>query len=170
MTIRKATPADAALLAELGRITFLESHGHSAPASDIEAYVQAKYTVAAIEALLANTDNHCYILETHGVAAGYSVIQFSVPAPVSTVNTLTKLDRIYLLNQFQDKQLGRSLFEFNLQLSKQAGEQGMWLYTWVENHRAIRFYEKQGFIIAGSHDFRLSPTHTNPNHLMLLMY
>ena len=46
----------------------------------------------------------------------------------------------------------------------------MWLFVWKENHRAINFYNKAGFKIFGSHDFKLSETHANPNHVMFLKY
>jgi ribosomal protein S18 acetylase RimI-like enzyme len=46
----------------------------------------------------------------------------------------------------------------------------MWLFVWKENQRAIHFYKKAGFHIIGSYDFRLTETHSNPNHQMLLKY
>lgn len=170
MIIRNAAIKDAPALAELGRITFLESHGHSAPDRDISTYVQEKYTVAAIAAILTDPANHVHLLETETDLVGYSVVQYNCPAPESAQQALTKLDRFYLLAAYHNQQLGRRLFNYVLNGSKAAGQEGMWLYTWVENHRAIRFYEKQGFVIAGHHDFRLSPTHSNPNHLMMLVY
>lgn len=39
-----------------------------------------------------------------------------------------------------------------------------------KNHRAVNFYLKTGFQITGSYDFKLSDTHSNPNHRMLLLY
>ena len=47
---------------------------------------------------------------------------------------------------------------------------GIWLYTWKENPRAIRFYTRQGFRVAGGCDFPISKTHSNPNHLLWLEF
>jgi len=83
---------------------------------------------------------------------------------------MAKLERIYLLEEFYDLKLGMKLLQFNIKLSKNNQQEGMWLYTWIDNLRAIRFYEKNGFVIAGSHDFRITETLSNPNYLMVLKF
>ena len=55
-------------------------------------------------------------------------------------------------------------------LSRELGQDRMWLYVWKENHRALRFYEKAGFQIVGDGLFRLTATHANPNWQMFLRY
>jgi ribosomal protein S18 acetylase RimI-like enzyme len=71
-----------------------------------------------------------------------------------------------LLKEFYDKKLGAKLFEHMVQLSKQKHQSGLWLYTWVGNHRAVAFYKKAGFEKVGDEDFMISPTHGNPNYIM----
>ena len=73
-------------------------------------------------------------------------------------------DRFYGLN------LGKELFDYNIEFSKKHNQLGMWLAVWVENERAIKFYTKMGFKIVGEYDFRISATHTNPNHIMFLPF
>jgi ribosomal protein S18 acetylase RimI-like enzyme len=60
--------------------------------------------------------------------------------------------------------------QFNIDYSREQGQAGMWLFTWTGNERAVDFYKKVGFTIIGSHQFKLSETHYNPNHQMLLQY
>lgn len=168
--IVKATTSDKALLANIGRITLLESHGHSAPAEDIEAYVTEKYNEAAMLQELADPGNLYHIIYQEGTAAGYSKIVLhssheNIPQP-----NVTKLDRIYVLKEYYGTKLGYELLRFNIDLAKQHGQAGIWLFTWVENHRAVQFYERAGFTIIGSHDFRVSERRTNPNHQMLLLF
>ena len=57
-----------------------------------------------------------------------------------------------------------------MNLSKQNNQAGMWLYVWKENHRALAFYKKKGFIIVGDGLFRLTDEHSNPNWQMYLQY
>ena len=40
-----------------------------------------------------------------------------------------------------EKKLGYQLMDFNLQLARRENQEGIWLYTWIENHRAISFYQ-----------------------------
>lgn len=169
-SINKATLADAPLLAELGKATFIESHGHSASQEDIEGYVQDKYTVDAMETELSDPRNVFYIIYYKDQPAGFSKIIFNVPHANIQQANVTKLERIYLLKQFYGLQLGQELLQFNIQLSKEKDQAGMWLFVWTENPRALRFYEKAGFKVIGSHDFALTENHSNPNYQMLLEY
>lgn len=169
-TIQKATPKDYEILTEIGKISFLESQGHCASAEDVAAYINAKYTHEILKEELNNPDNQYYILYHNGQALGYSKIIYNAPHPNIPIQNITKLDRIYLLKEFYGLNLGAELLKFNLELSKKNGQAGIWLFVWVENHRAIRFYEKNGFEIVGRHDFKISENHSNPNHQMFLKF
>ncbi len=170
IAISKVTINDIELLSTLATQTIIESHGHSAPAEDMNTYIAEKYTKAIFEKELSDPDNIYYFIYHNGEPAGFSKIIFNCPYEGSAIENITKLDRIYILQKFYDQKLGQQLFQFNVDLAKQNKQAGMWLYTWIENARAIRFYEKNGFKIIGSHDFQVSPTHSNPNHQMLLLF
>jgi ribosomal protein S18 acetylase RimI-like enzyme len=166
--IVKAQMSDSVLLAEIGSISFIQSHGHSAAAADIENYVNEKFSEVAIQQELSQHENIFHIIYHEGQPAGYSKIIFNSPAPGINIDPVTKLERIYLLENFYDLHLGHTLLQFNIELSKQHEQKGIWLYVWKNNTRAVRFYEKHGFEIIGSHDFKLTATHSNPNHRMML--
>ncbi|WP_304235781.1 GNAT family N-acetyltransferase [Jiulongibacter sediminis] len=170
MEIRKGTIADAEMLSEIGTLSFIESHGLSGPQADIEAYAKKYFTPESFEAELKEPSNVYYIIFCEGKPAGYSKIIFNSPHFNVPESRVTKLERLYLLKEFYGRNLGAELFNFNLNLSKEAGEKGLWLYVWKGNDRAIRFYQKQGFEIVGSHDFKISETHHNPNHQMFLKF
>ena len=46
----------------------------------------------------------------------------------------------------------------------------MWLNVWVENYRAIKFYEKNDFKKVADISFKISETRFNPNYQMYLEY
>lgn len=169
-TIQKSSPADAPLLVGLGTKTFLESHGHCTSATDVQTYLDAQYSLSTLEAELSNEENIFHTILFENKAVGYSKIIFNRPHPLIKNTAVTKLERLYILREFYDLKLGKTLFEFNVELSKAANQIGMWLFTWKENHRAIRFYQKAGFEIIGSADFKISETHSNPNHVMFLLF
>jgi RimJ/RimL family protein N-acetyltransferase len=168
--IRKATKEDAPLLAAIAAASFIESHGHSAPAADIQAYVAEKYNPAVLQQELQDPDNIYHLLYFQEQPAGYSRIIFNTPCPGSPEQHITKLERLYLLKAFYKLQLGTALFEFNVNLMKENKQAGAWLYVWKDNQRAVQFYQQAGFVIIGSHDFQISATHSNPNHRMLLRF
>lgn len=168
--IVKANEKDIQLLTDIGRVSFIESHGSSAAKADINKYVNEKYTYEAFKEEISDPENIYHIIYYDKQPAGYSKINFNAGHSNIESENVTKLDRIYLLKEFYSLKLGFDLFSFNIELSKKNGQEGMWLFVWKENHRAVNFYKKTGFKIIVSHDFKLSETHSNPNHLMLLLY
>jgi GNAT superfamily N-acetyltransferase len=169
-TILKATQNDFKLLADLGKQTFIESHGNSALQADIDEYVSETYSYATCEKELADTSNIFHFIYYAGKPAGYSKIIFNSPHPDIEEQQVTKLQRIFLLKEFYTQKLGSQLFNYNVDLSKSNNQKGLWLFVWTKNERAVKFYKKNGFKIIGSHDFKISATHTNPNHIMFLEY
>ncbi|GFZ84354.1 N-acetyltransferase [Aquaticitalea lipolytica] len=169
-TIIRATVKDAKLLVNIGKTSFIESHGMSASKEDIDAYVSLKFNETTFTEELQDSKNHFYIIYHNETAIGYSKIIFDVPHKNIDYKNVTKLERLYLLSDYHHLKLGLELFNFNVQISKKHQQAGMWLFVWIENTKAIKFYNNFGFKIIGSHDFEISKTHSNPNHQMLLTY
>lgn len=170
ITIQRATINDATLLATIGSKSFIESHGHSGPPAELEIYKRENYTKDVFENELAAEKNIYHLIFKNEIAAGYSKIILDCPRPEITPEHVTKLERLYLLREFYGEDMGSALFRYNLELSRAAKQSGMWSFVWKENHRATGFYKKQGFQVIGSHDFRISANHSNPNYLMYLQY
>ncbi len=168
--IVKVEIEDCELLAKIGKHSFLETHGKSASKGDIDAFLTQNYSRKAFVKELANPDNTYQIIFSKNQAVGFSNIVLNMPNTYIDQQNVTKLDRLYLLKEFQGKNLGNKLLNFNIELSKKNNQKGMWLAVWVENHRAINFYTKKGFTIVGSYDFKISRTHSNPNHIMYLQF
>jgi GNAT superfamily N-acetyltransferase len=62
----------------------------------------------------------------------------------------TLLEKIYLLKEYQGKQLGKKLLH---ECCKQAlihNQQTMELFVWEKNVQAIKFYERWGFVCSGT--------------------
>lgn len=169
-SITKAKTEDFQLLADIGRISFIESHGNSASEEEINMYVRSKYNYDVLKQELNDPKCIYYIIYHDKKPAGYSKIILNATHSNIQEKNVTKLERLYLLKEFYSLKLGFELFTFNIQLSKQNNQTGMWLFVWKENQRAVSFYKKTGFEIIGIHDFKLTETHSNPNYQMLLMY
>ncbi len=168
--IVKATINDCNLLTRTSKQCFLESHGNSASKEDIESFTTKNYSEKAFNNELQNLEHKYHIIYVDNEVVGYSKIVLDAPNENIQEQHVTKLDRLYLLKAFYGQNLGRELLEFNIELSKIKLQKGVWLAVWVENFRAINFYEKMGFKIVGEYNFKISETHSNPNHIMYLEY
>ena len=170
ISIVKVSEDDFQMLSEIGKLSFVESHSHSAAPDVIDNYSKQKFSEDAIRFELKDPANIFHFIFYNNKPAGYSKIIFNSQLPEIKEKNVTKLERLYLLKEFYGLRLGQKLLQFNLDISKENEQSAMWLYTWKENHRAIKFYLNNGFKIIGSYDFKLSESHFNPNHLMFLKY
>ena len=166
--IQKPTIQDAKLLSKLSKEAFLVSHGHSAPKKDIETYVTNNFSIENFVIELENTENEYYVIYYKDKIAGFSKVIFNSKNECLKDLNITKMSRLYLLEEFYGLDLGTKLFNFNVSLAKENKQAGIWLAVWVENKRAIAFYKKMGFKDVGNFDFKISETHSNPNHILYL--
>lgn len=168
--ILKATLENAELIAKIGKESFIESHGNSASIEDINLFIQKNYSINSIRQELRNPNLIYHIIYFDMKAAGFSKIELNINNKDIVGSNVTKLDRLYLLKSFYNQSLGSKLLDFNIQLSRQNKQRGIWLAVWVENERAINFYKKTGFEVVGKYSFQISKSHSNPNHIMYLKF
>lgn len=168
--IVKASIEHSELIAEIGKKAFLESHGNSASAEDVNSFISKTFNKKNISKEFKNTKTKYHIIYFNDKIAGFSKIELSTSSRNINDLDITKLDRLYLLKEFYGKRLGLKLLDFNILLSKKNNQKGIWLAVWIENQRAINFYTKIGFKIVGKYNFKISETHSNPNHIMFLNY
>jgi ribosomal protein S18 acetylase RimI-like enzyme len=164
--IRKATPADVDVLLPVARQTLMESHGHSASPADMASYLERKMTRDPLVTELSDEQNHFYLLFENETLVGYAKMIFDVSNPNTSLQHLTKLERIYLLASHHGRQLAQQLFNYLIEIMRTNGQVGVWLHVWKENPRAIAFYQRNGFEIIGEYDFEVSATHSNPNYVL----
>lgn len=169
-SIIKAQEKDCQILTDIGKISFIESHGSSASSNDINQYVNTKYTNEVFKTELSDTKNIYHLIHYQEQPAGYSKIILNDKFANIQLENVTKLERLYLLKEFYNMKLGLELLNYNIELAKQNNQTGMWLFVWKENHKAFDFYKKMGFEIIGDYNFKISETHSNPNHQMLLRF
>ncbi len=170
ISVVRADRGDSELLAELGKKTFIESHRNSASETDINEYTGQTYSQASFDEELGKENNIYHIINFDGHPAGYSKIIFNSPISECPLQNISKLERIYILQEYYDLKLGSRLYQRNVEIAKKNDQAGMWLYVWTENQRAIHFYKKNGYQTVGSYNFKISKNHFNPNHKMLVLF
>jgi ribosomal protein S18 acetylase RimI-like enzyme len=170
LRINKAKIKDAALLSKLSVAAFLPAHGHSASKEIIDNYLTANFSKENFIRELSNPDFQYHLIYYKDKIAGFSKVIFNAENKSITDKNATKMERLYLLKEFYNLGLGKELLNFNIQLAKKNKQSGIWVFVWTENTKAIAFYKKMDFKKVGNHDFVLSPTKTNPNHVLYLEF
>jgi ribosomal protein S18 acetylase RimI-like enzyme len=64
-----------------------------------------------------------------------------------------ELQRIYVDKRYIGKGIGKILFDKAMARAKELGKKTVWLGVWEHNPTALKFYERQGFYVVGSHQF-----------------
>ena len=170
LKIRKASQDDAVALSHLSIASFMPAHGHSASKEDIDNYVSQNFSVENIRKELDELNSDFYLLFVDSKLIGYSKLMYDKTDDLVAIKNATYLSRFYLLKEYYGKGYGKELFDHNIKICKSRKQKGIWLKVWVENEKAIRFYKKMGFISIGNTDFKISETHSNPNHVLYLHF
>jgi len=155
---RRATTADAAALAEIGRRTFVETFGHLYPPQDLAAFLAETYAPERAARDLADPQMAAWIVE-----AGDQVVGHALAGPCKLPhNDVTpdcgELMRLYLLREWQGGGLGRRLLDEVLAWLERDGPRRLWIGVWSENHGAQRLYERAGFVRVGEYGFQVGQT------------
>lgn len=153
--IRRADEEDVALLATVGRESFYRAFADTSDVADMAAYLEQAFNEQQIADELADVSNHFFIMETlQGEVTGYAkLIANKRHESLPENGNWWKLHRFYLMPDFIGKGTATLLMDELKDFISEKGASGMWLATWTENGRAIRFYEKCGFTVCGNDQF-----------------
>ena len=169
MQIRKAQPADAEVIALLGRITFSETFGYLFVdhASDLRAYLDRTFAVAKIRHSIEQPENTYWLASIDALPVGYAKLKFPSPAAMLPAGSVAQLQKIYVLKEFLGQGIGKPLFASVLEQASSLKIDSLWLDVLKENSRAIRFYERLGFKALGDEAYAIG-AQTFTFHLMAL--
>lgn len=149
-----ADASHASLLAKLALDTFCEAFEALNNPEDFWAYASEAFHVSKIEAELKEPGSLYILAYANHELAGYARVRQSdeVKSDFPGIKTL-ELQRIYALQKFIGKGVGKTLINYCLDLAKKQDAGILWLGVWEHNHRAQGFYRKLGFEQFGSHVF-----------------
>jgi GNAT superfamily N-acetyltransferase len=154
ITVRRASPADAARLAEFAATAFIDSFADNTP-EDMTAYLEEAFGESVQRAELA--DPRCTVLlaETDRDLVGYAMLHDgSAPECVGSASAI-EIARLYAGKRWIGAGVGSLLMQHCLDEAVSRGKHTIWLGVWERNARAIAFYHRWGFADVGSQPFQL---------------
>lgn len=166
VTYRDAGPADASALAQLGRATFTETFGHLYTPDNLAAFLET-HTAERWRAELEDPAFAVRLAEEHGQAAAYA--KLAPPSlPFETDRRAIELRQFYVLSPWQGRGISAELMDWVLTEARRRGAEELYLSVFVDNHRARRFYDRNGFEQIGTYDFMVG-THKDLDLVMRLV-
>lgn len=153
MTIRTATAADAAVVADLARRTFYDTFAATNDATDMALYLSSAYGVDQQTRELNDRDITTLLVEVAGQAVGYAQVRGDHVPDCVTGPSPVELWRFYIDRGWHGRGIAQALMEQVRATARARGAKTLWLGVWERNHRARAFYAKCGFTGAGEHIF-----------------
>lgn len=153
--IRTVGLADIDKLQTIGRQTFAETFSAGNTAENMAHYLNEGFSKEKLEVELSNPMATYYFAEENNQVIGYLKINLGLAQTELQDSQALEIERIYVLQAYHGKQVGQLLYEKAIAHAKELGVQYVWLGVWEENPRAIRFYEKNGFVAFDKHIFML---------------
>ncbi len=154
-TIHKVKESEIIELQEIGRQTFFESFGHQNKASDMEIYLNSKFSLEQLLNEFRNPVSQFFFLKDHEKTIGYLKVNTREVQIEKVLTNALEIERIYVRSNYQGKGLGKILFEKAIKIAKQEKVRTIWLGVWEKNTRAIKFYKQNGFVEFDRHHFLL---------------
>lgn len=155
--IKKANDSDVEVLALLGRISYSESHGqYIENEADILDYMDKAFSVSKVKEELGDQDCIFYIIYVDKLPVGYAKLVHNKGHESLKGMKAIRLERIYILADFIPHRIGQGFLDYLIGEAKEFGMESIWLSVYVENDRAIRFYERNDFVKVGNTMFLLS--------------
>ncbi|WP_316792597.1 GNAT family N-acetyltransferase [Pedobacter frigoris] len=153
--IQKAGLEDLHTLQNIGRNTFFETFAESNTDEDMQQYLAVNFSLNKLSAELAENDSHFYIAFDGDEAVGYLKVNAGQAQTELREDHSLEIERIYVLSTHHGKKVGQLLYEQSLDVAGELGKSSIWLGVWEKNLKAIRFYEKNGFVAFDTHIFKM---------------
>ena len=156
-TIRRATSADAAKVADIAVRTFVDTFAQQNRPEDMEDYLGKTYGEAQQRREIEDPSGVTLLVESDGTPVGFAQLRLE-PSPAGGGEPV-QIARFYIDRSWHGRGLAQALMNEAHEVARSLGAEAIWLGVWERNDRAIAFYRKCGFIEAGRMDFHLGSDH-----------
>lgn len=142
-------------LQTISRSTFYETFIDSNSEEDMNHYLENDFSLSQLENELKNSLSEFYFAKDSELVVGYLKITFHNGHELPQTEKGMEIERIYVSKNYLGTTVGKLLFEKSKLRATENNCNYIWLGVWEHNPRAIRFYEKNGFVKFGTKNFQL---------------
>lgn len=153
--IVQVRPEDLASLRAVSLRTFVDTFAHLNTPENMAKYVAERLSLEQLGQELADSNSAFYFAELSGQRIGYLKVNYGAAQTDLREADSLEIERIYVVQEWLGKGVAQALLAHAETLARASGMRSIWLAVWEENPRAIRFYEKSGFVTFDKHIFVL---------------
>lgn len=153
--INKVALSDVEQLQKIAKDTFSETFSEMNSKENMEKYLEDRLSIDMLAAELNNENSEFFFAKAENKIVGYLKVNFGSAQTEQQTGNGLEIERIYVLKAFHGKKVGQLLYQKAVDIAAQKNADYVWLGVWEENHRALSFYKKNGFIEFDKHSFKL---------------
>jgi ribosomal protein S18 acetylase RimI-like enzyme len=153
--IREVTLNDIEALAKIGRQTFEETFSDTNNAENLVKYLEEGFSVDKLTEEVGHVASQFYFATLNEQVIGYLKLNTGKSQTEALDDAALEIERIYVRAAYHGQKVGQLLYNKAIQVAEERKSPFVWLGVWEKNPRAIRFYEKNGFIAFDKHVFKL---------------
>lgn len=158
VAVRRAGPADSAVLAEVAAATFALACPPHITQQAIDTFIADVLSVECFDGYLADAQRDLFVSLDGGTTTGYAMVVNGEPTDPDVQTALStrptaELSKIYVLPHHHGAGTSRLLMEAAIEAAQGRGAAAVWLGVNQENERAQKFYAKSGFTMVGTKRF-----------------
>jgi ribosomal protein S18 acetylase RimI-like enzyme len=150
--LERVPPHQAEVLQALARSTFIETFAANNSPENLNAYLEKAYNHEQLSAELSDPGIEYWFGMQAEKPIGFLMLKLDA-AYEKLEGPATEIQRIYVVKEHLGSGAGKALFDFGVKRAEEIGSRWLWLGVWKSNHRAVRFYQKQGMEIVGDQIF-----------------
>jgi ribosomal protein S18 acetylase RimI-like enzyme len=154
-TIENVKENEVEQLQSISRQTFSETFSGSNSKENMDKYLNENLSIQKLSEELNNENSHFFFIKDGERKIGYLKLNMGPSQTELKDERALEIERIYVIQEYQGKKVGQQLYEKAIQVAKEKKAQYIWLGVWEENHKALQFYNKNGFEVFDKHVFVL---------------
>lgn len=146
MRVTVANSSHADTISRIGKQSFRDAFAHLFKnKEELLEYLEYTYHPDKILKSLEKKNNIFFLALIENVPVGFAKVKkYSLNEQIQSIAQM-ELQKIYVLSDYHGRGAGQALLESVVNLAQEVRPDFVWLDTHVENAKAIRFYEKNGF-------------------------
>ena len=154
MNLFRCNEAHLSTLLPVAKQSFIDAFEKDSNPENFKLYVAKAFTEEVMLEELQHSESIFYALNAEGGdMTGYVKLRWDRSEEFFANEKAVELQRLYLLAQYWNKGYGKILLDFSENYAREQGFEWIYLVVWLENHGAIRFYERNGWEKFARKDF-----------------
>ncbi len=166
--VRKAGIEDMSTIVDIGKRTFSETYSEAGLNGTLSTCVDQKFNEQEIEKELSRPFTEFYLAFANDRPVAFTKLRHDSTVKGIEGKKALEIERIYVLKEYQGVKVGKELMDSCIQMAIQNRYEVIWLQVWQRNNKAIRFYQKAGFVVFDTAVFNLALNIEQDDFLMRL--